>query len=176
MRPAGRWHLPLSVLAAGYESVRTCLQFGDLSKPGAKFDSRPAKSLDHVQRLLAGTRGSARDRATFKELEVYGVLSRIPAGSFRALVVASAGNTAAAFARACSENDVPCLIVVPECGMKKMLFASPLKPCVKVICLTGHASYADAISFAEKVAQQDGFVSEGGVKNVAAVTAWPRPC
>jgi cysteate synthase len=111
-------------------------------------------------------RGAALETATFKELEVYGVLSRIPGRSFRALVVASAGNTAAAFARACSENNVPCLIVVPECGMRKMLFAEALKPCVKIICLTGHAAYSDAISFAGRVSLEDGFVNEGGVRNV----------
>jgi cysteate synthase len=111
-------------------------------------------------------RGAALETATFKELEVYGVLSRMPPGSFRALVVASAGNTAAAFARACSENDVPCLIVVPECGMRKMLFSNPLKLCVKVICLTGHAGYSDAIAFADHISSEAGFVSEGGVKNV----------
>jgi cysteate synthase len=110
-------------------------------------------------------RGAVLETATFKELEVYGVLSRMPTRSFRALVVASAGNTAAAFARACSENDVPCLIIVPECGMKKMLFAHPIKPCVKIICLTG-ASYSDAISFSERISREDGFVGEGGVKNV----------
>jgi cysteate synthase len=111
-------------------------------------------------------RGAALETSTFKELEAYGVLSRIPAGSFRALVVASAGNTAAAFARACSENDIPCLIIVPESGMRKMLFANPLKPCIKVICLTERAGYSDAISFAERISRADGFVSEGGVKNV----------
>jgi cysteate synthase len=81
-------------------------------------------------------------------------------------VVASAGNTAAAFARACSENDIPCLIIVPESGMRKMLFANPIKPCIKVICLTERAGYSDAISFAERISRADGFVSEGGVKNV----------
>jgi cysteate synthase len=111
-------------------------------------------------------RGAALETATFKELEVYGVLSRIPHRSFRALVVASAGNTAAAFARACSENDIPCLIIVPESGMRKMLFDSALNPCVKIVCLTGHAAYSDAISFAERISRKDGFVSEGGVRNV----------
>ncbi|MGB7584703.1 MAG: cysteate synthase [Terriglobales bacterium] len=111
-------------------------------------------------------RGAAFETATFKELEVYGVLSRIPARSSRVLVVASAGNTAAAFARICSENGVPCLVVVPETGMKKMLFAGSLRSCVKIICLTGHAGYSDAISFAELISREDGFVSEGGVKNV----------
>ena len=106
------------------------------------------------------------ETATFKELEVCGVLSRMPTSGIRALVVASAGNTAAAFARACSENHIPCLIVVPVAGMKKLRFAAPLSACVKIVCLSGGAAYSDAISLAEQIAQDDGFVSEGGVKNV----------
>src|ERR1700722_412962 len=111
-------------------------------------------------------RGAELQTCTFKELEAYGVLSRIPAGSFCALVVASAGNTAAAFARTCSESDIPCLIIVPESGMKKMLFDNSLKPCVKIACLTEHAGYSDAISLAERVSREDGVVSEGGGRNV----------
>jgi cysteate synthase len=146
------------------------------------YQSQELNSILHLPNLwitFSGywpERGAALETATFKELEVYGVLSRIPTRSFRALVVASAGNTAAAFARACSENEVPCLIIVPEGGMRKMLFADPLKPCVKVICLTGHAAYADAISFAEQISRESGFVGEGGVKNVDAATVWPPPC
>ncbi len=111
-------------------------------------------------------RGARLETASFKELEVGGVLSRIPRYGFRALVVASAGNTAAAFARACSENDVPCLIVLPSSGMQKLRFATPLRPSVKLIGLTGGASYSDAIALAEQISRVPGFVSEGGVKNV----------
>jgi len=111
-------------------------------------------------------RGSTLETATFKELEVFGVLSRIPRSGFRALVVASAGNTAAAFARSCSENDVPCLIIVPAAGMEKMRFPHRLRPCVKIVCLSGGAAYSDAIALADRIAGQDGFVGEGGVKNV----------
>jgi cysteate synthase len=111
-------------------------------------------------------RGATLETATFKELEVCGVLSRIPRHGFRALVVASAGNTAAAFARSCSHNDVPCLIIIPASGMEKMRFAHRLRRSVKIVSLTGDAAYSDAISFAGRISQEDGFVSEGGVKNV----------
>lgn len=111
-------------------------------------------------------RGAWLETATFKELEVCGVLSRIPVHNSRVLVVASAGNTAAAFARSCSESYLPCLIVVPENGRQTMRFAGGLKPCVKIISLTKGAGYSDAIAFAERIAQEDGFVGEGGVKNV----------
>lgn len=111
-------------------------------------------------------RGAELQTPTFKELEVCGVLSRIPSHSFHTLVVASAGNTAAAFAGSCSENHVPCLIIVPDRSMGKMLFANRLKPWVKIVSLTGRAAYPDAIALAERVSHEDGFLSEGGVKNV----------
>lgn len=111
-------------------------------------------------------RGALLETATFKELEVCGVLSRIPARNSRVLVIASAGNTAAAFARSCSENHLPCLLVIPQSGLPAMRFAARLKPCVKIISLTGDAGYSDAIAFAERVAREDGFVHEGGVKNI----------
>lgn len=111
-------------------------------------------------------RGALLETATFKELEVGGVLSRIRSRNFRALVVASAGNTAAAFARSCSASDIPCLVVVPSGGMRKMWFEKRLSRCVKTICLNGRASYTDAISLAERISRKEGFVSEGGVRNV----------
>jgi cysteate synthase len=129
----------------------------------------PALNLTNLWIAFSGywpERGAELETASFKELEVGGVLSRMRRDGFRALVVASAGNTAAAFARACSENDVPCLIVIPSSGLEKMRFATPLRKCVKLICLTGSASYSDAIALAEQISRQDGFVYEGGVKNV----------
>ena len=43
-------------------------------------------------------KGAALETATFKELEAYAVIPRIPSGNQDVMVVASAGNTAAAFA------------------------------------------------------------------------------
>jgi len=108
-------------------------------------------------------RGARLETATFKELEVCGVLSRIPSPSgFRALVVASAGNTAAAFARACSENGIACLITVPARGVGKMPFANRLEVWVKIVRITGGAGYSDAIAFAKRISEENGFVDEGG--------------
>ena len=111
-------------------------------------------------------RGATLETATFKELEAYAVLSRIPRDPSRILVIASAGNTAAAFARTCSENSIPCVIVIPASGMQKMRFRKPLNPCVKIVCLVGSADYSDAIAFAEQLSGTDNFYAEGGVKNI----------
>src|SRR3712207_1515619 len=67
-------------------------------------------------------KGATLETTTFKELEAWSVLSRVPEQHEGVLVVASAGNTAAAFARACSLNRIPCLIVIPEAGL----------PCLRV--------------------------------------------
>ncbi|MDQ4062649.1 MAG: cysteate synthase [Actinomycetota bacterium] len=112
-------------------------------------------------------RGAALETASFKDLEAWAVLSRIGGQHERVLVLASAGNTAAAFARACSLNGVPCLIVVPEAAFTGLRFPDALDPCVKIVSLTGFTDYSDAIALAERASQIDGFFPEGGVKNVA---------
>src|SRR5918997_1572051 len=112
-------------------------------------------------------KGATLETTTFKELEAWSVLSRIPEQHAGVLVVASAGNTAAAFARACSLNKIPCLIVIPEAGLSCLRFSSDIDPCVKIVSLTGFADYYDAIVLADRVSQTDGFFPEGGVKNVA---------
>jgi len=104
---------------------------------------------------------------TFKELEAYCVLGRLPVENDRVMIVASAGNSAAAFARICSANDVRCLIVVPESGLRYMRFEKPIQPCVKLVAISGNGDYTDAIRLANHTAKLPGFFSEGGAKNVA---------
>ncbi|HXU36604.1 MAG TPA: cysteate synthase [Blastocatellia bacterium] len=111
-------------------------------------------------------RGAALETATFKELEAYSVLARLTREQPGILVVASAGNTAAAFASACSKNKIACLIIIPESGLHRLQYPGPLDPRVKIVSLTGFTDYYDAITLAERVSRQDGFIAEGGVKNV----------
>jgi cysteate synthase len=110
-------------------------------------------------------RGASLETATFKELEAYAVLGRLPEDEDRTLVVASAGNTAAAFARVCSKYGRRCAIVVPSSALPKLRFAQPLAPCVAIVEVDG--TYDHAIVFARKLASLPGFVLEGGVRNVA---------
>lgn len=111
-------------------------------------------------------KGATLETATFKELEAYAVLSRIPRDCDGILVVASAGNTASAFACICSRNQIPCLLVIPASGLHRMQFFEPLDPCVKVVSLTGLTDYDDAIRLADNVSRLNSFFPEGGVKNV----------
>jgi cysteate synthase len=106
------------------------------------------------------------ETATFKELEACAVLSRAPSVCESTLVVASAGNTAAAFARLCSINRIACLIIVPENGLERLQFDETIDRLVRVVSITGPADYYDAIILADRVSQLPGFYPEGGVKNV----------
>lgn len=112
-------------------------------------------------------RGGTLDTTTFKELEAWAVLARLPERLDQVMVVASAGNTAAAFARACSVNEIESLIIVPEVGLGNLQFSEPLHPCVKIVSLVGFTDYSDAITVANRVSRLDGFFPEGGVTNIA---------
>jgi cysteate synthase len=112
-------------------------------------------------------KGAMLETTTFKELEAWSVLSRVPERHEEVLVIASAGNTAAAFAKACSMHEVPCLIVVPEAGLPTLRFSEAIDPCVKIVSLNGFTDYFDAITLADRISHIDGFFPEGGVKNVA---------
>ncbi len=104
---------------------------------------------------------------SFKETEAYAVCGRMRADMDKILVVASAGNTARAFAKVCSDNLIPLLLCVPEDNLDALWFESPLNDCVKLVCSAKGSDYFDAIHLSNIVAGIDGFVAEGGAKNVA---------
>ncbi|WP_405813387.1 cysteate synthase [Streptomyces sp. NBC_01390] len=110
-------------------------------------------------------RGAQLPTCTFKDLEAYTVLGRLPADP-PVLVIPSAGNTAAAFAWAATRHQVPCLLVVPEPAMAGMRFPGPLDPCVRIVVLDGGATYSDAIAAADLLARLPGHQAEGGCRNV----------
>jgi cysteate synthase len=111
-------------------------------------------------------RGATMRTATFKELEAIAVLSRLAPDEERTLVIASAGNTASAFADACSVNDIPVLIIVPGSAFERVAAIARIGPTVHIVALDG-AEYDDAIAFARQLESSDGFIWEGGVRNVA---------
>jgi cysteate synthase len=104
---------------------------------------------------------------SFKETEAYSVCARIPATEKRVLVVASAGNTARAFAQVCSDNQIPLLLSVPDDNLDALWFKAPLNDCVKLICAKKGGDYYDAIHLSNIACEMEGFFAEGGAKNVA---------
>lgn len=113
-------------------------------------------------------RGAVMNTGTFKECEAYSVCARLPADFEDVLVVASAGNTARAFARVCSDNDISLLLFVPYDNLDELWFSSPVASCVKLVCTAPGSDYYDSIRMSEKaVAASKRFVPEGGAKNIA---------
>ena len=111
-------------------------------------------------------RGIEMQTCSFKETEAFSVCARLNFKD-KILVVSSAGNTARAFARVCSENNIPIVITIPEENIFAMWFAEELNPCVKVICTPKGTDYFDAIQLGDKLCQDSTFIAEGGAKNVA---------
>ena len=111
--------------------------------------------------------GAKMTTCSFKETEAYSVCGRLGADNKRVLVVASAGNTARAFAKVCSDNNIPLLISIPEDNISALWFDKPLNDCVKIIASPKGSDYYDAIALSDKVCSDPGFMAEGGAKNVA---------
>jgi len=112
-------------------------------------------------------KGALMSTCSFKETEAYSVCARLQHDNSKILVVASAGNTARAFAKVCSDNHIPLLLCIPEDNLDAMWFERPLDECVKMVCTAKGSDYFDAIVLSVTVASLDGFIQEGGAKNVA---------
>lgn len=110
---------------------------------------------------------AAMKTCSFKETEAYSVCGRMTPEMDKVLVVASAGNTARAFAQVCSDNNIPLLICVPEDNISALWFDAPLNDCVKLVCSKSGSDYFDAIHLSNIAASLDNFIAEGGAKNVA---------
>ena len=113
-------------------------------------------------------KGVSMRSGTFKECEAYSVCSWMDGNTDRILVVASAGNTARAFARVCSENTIPLLLFVPEDNLSNLWFDEEIHSCVKLVSPAAGGDYYDAIRMASVLVQQSSrFMAEGGAKNIA---------
>lgn len=104
---------------------------------------------------------------SFKETEAYSVCARMREDEERILVVASAGNTARAFAKVCSDNNIPLLLSVPSDNLGAMWFEKPLNDCVKLIATEKGSDYFDAIHLSNLALKSRRFLAEGGAKNIA---------
>ncbi len=112
-------------------------------------------------------KGAKMETCSFKETEAYSVCARLPQDNSKVLVVASAGNTARAFAKVCSDNRIPLLISIPYDNISALWFKKPLDSCVKIIASPKGSDYFDAIALADKACTSSKFMAEGGAKNIA---------
>lgn len=104
---------------------------------------------------------------SFKETEAYSVCARMSESEDRVLVVASAGNTARAFARVCSDNNIKLLLAVPADNLDALWFTEPINDCVKLIACEKGGDYFDAINLGNMVLKSHKYYAEGGAKNIA---------
>ena len=104
---------------------------------------------------------------SFKETEAYSVCGRLNTDNKGVLVVASAGNTARAFARVCSDNKIPLVLCVPEDNLDALWFDKPIADNVKLYSTCSGSDYFDAIHLSNIICGLPGFFAEGGAKNVA---------
>ncbi len=111
--------------------------------------------------------GATMTTCSFKETEAFSVCGRAAEDEQRVLVVASAGNTARAFAKVCSENNIKLLLSVPYDNIGALWFEEPLNPCVKLISCEKGGDYFDAIHLSDLALKGKGFYAEGGAKNIA---------
>jgi cysteate synthase len=110
-------------------------------------------------------RGVAMPTCSFKDLEAPPTMQRLREwGRDLALVVASAGNTARAFAHTASLIGWPLVLFVPEKDRHRMWITIESGP-VALFYVRG--DYYRAIEVAEKVQSHPGYVPEGGARNIA---------
>ena len=112
-------------------------------------------------------KGVKMTTCSFKETEAYSVCGRIDEREERVLVVASAGNTARAFAKVCSDNNIKLLLAVPYDNLDALWFSEPLNDCVKLIACERGGDYFDAINLSNLALKSSKYYAEGGAKNIA---------
>lgn len=126
--------------------------------------------LDNLWITLNGycpEKGVKMSTCSFKETEAYTVCARIDDKEERIMVVASAGNTARAFAKVCSDNNIKLLLAVPSDNLNALWFTEPLNDCVKLIACDKGGDYFDAINLSNLALKSSKFYAEGGAKNIA---------
>jgi len=115
----------------------------------------------------APERGARNPTGSFKDFEALPTLLDFRERGLKAIILASAGNTARAFAHAATVLDFPAYLVVPE-GMLDRLWL-PIHPsdAVRLIVIDESRDYAAAIELAARLSVQFGIPPEGGARNVA---------
>lgn len=112
--------------------------------------------------------GADMRTCSFKELEAPPTIVRAREHGGKAMVLASAGNTARAFAYLSIVSGFPAVIVVPKRNADR-LWIPEKRPgeSVRLITIGGNSDYSDAISLSNRIARLPGMMPEGGAKNVA---------
>ncbi len=128
----------------------------------------PALGLENLFISFNGywpERGALLETCTFKEFEAAVVLQNARENGVAGLVVASAGNTARAFAHLSAMTGFPVVIIVPRMCLLEMWYLE--RQFVIPTLAIADGDYSDSIDVAKRIAMTLGFPFEGGVKNIA---------
>lgn len=112
-------------------------------------------------------KNAALNTCSFKDLEAGPTVKMLQESKEkRILTVASAGNTARAFANTCHLANLPLLLVVPRDALAKLWV--PLESNTeRIFLLAIDGDYSEAIVASNELCSLDDFVAEGGAKNIA---------
>jgi cysteate synthase len=111
-------------------------------------------------------KGANIKTCSFKELEAFPTLTRYK-NSGKSLVLASAGNTARAFAHVSAMTGVDVYIVVPGSGISRMWLPEEPTDSIHFIQMGNNCDYTDSIHLADRLSAAPGMQAEGGARNVA---------
>jgi cysteate synthase len=111
-------------------------------------------------------RGTHMETCTFKELEAAVTVRYAQESGVEKLVVASAGNTAKAFAAAATQERFPVVLLVPRKCLCGVFLPRYDRRYVKTVMITD-GDYSDSIALARRLARIKGFTYEGGARNIA---------
>ena len=111
--------------------------------------------------------GAMNPTGSFKDFEAVPTMLYYREHGIESLILASAGNTARAFAYAAVQLDYPVVIVVPERALERLWIPCEPTDSIRLIVLEGCDDYAIAIQTASLIGRVLGIANEGGARNVA---------
>lgn len=167
-----------SLTPAGLPGIWTFMDWLPVRNPSRHGGARSATykserlarelSLRHLYISFSGywpEKSAFMRTCSFKELESAPTMQRLAeSGGQSVIVLASAGNTARAFAETASKTLQPVILFVPHTSLDRIW--TTVEP--GNVCLVGVVGdYFDAIVLAERIAQEPGYMPEGGARNIA---------
>jgi len=111
--------------------------------------------------------GATNPTASFKDFEALPTLLMLREHGVQSIVLASAGNTARAFADAGALLDFTVYIVVPEAMLYRVWIPRRPSPSIRLVVIDGSKDYSTAIRCAGLLSTQFDIQPEGGARNVA---------
>jgi len=111
--------------------------------------------------------GAANPTGSFKDFEAAVTIPYCREHGMQSLILASAGNTARAFACAAVRHRFPIVIVIPERAIDGLWIPCEPTDAIRLVVLDGCDDYAAAIRSAALIGEALSIPNEGGARNVA---------